>query len=419
MKALLILNFVLVLSALESKHPPGHLKPLGSHQPPIGLLDSTDIVPSSREFFDQNVLPGRPVLFKGAAKKMPAYSKWTDEYLSETFGQEGIEVEEGKKENRSLATFHFKLQDFIRRYKNEDIYMVESLPVKMREEYALLKSLSCGGYTNVLQDAVVWFSSGGTKSVLHYDSVDNINCLFDGTKELVMINKSHLEQAHINKVNGAFSTVDVDEVDMYKFPGLQTIPYYKTFMEPGDCFFIPAKWAHQVRSYGARNLAVNIWWAHFEKFNQSDCEHSPYKDKELIPLNHFDFHPQEAIRQATLQTIDETPVNFERWMEIIQGEADALGEGVAIIPREILEQNFHEIDTNKDGKVTYEEIYDIKYDDIDRLLGYIDDSGEGEEEDDSTDGTGEQESQSEESSNYNNQEMADADNVKDQQHTEL
>ena len=82
-------------------------------------------------------------------------------------------------------------------------------------------------------------------------------------------------------------------------------------------------------------------------------------------------------------------------------------------------QNFHEIDTNKDGKVTYEEIYDIKYDDIDRLLGYIDDSGEGEEEDDSTDGTGEQESQSEESSNYNNQEMADDDKVKDQQHTEL
>lgn len=41
----------------------------------------------------------------------------------------------------------------------------------------------------MLQDAVVWFSSGGTKSVLHYDAVDNINCLFDGTKELLMINK--------------------------------------------------------------------------------------------------------------------------------------------------------------------------------------------------------------------------------------
>ena len=45
----------------------------------------------------------------------------------------------------------------------------------------------------MLQDAVVWFSSGGTKSVLHYDAVDNINCLFDGTKELVMINKVSLQ----------------------------------------------------------------------------------------------------------------------------------------------------------------------------------------------------------------------------------
>lgn len=52
--------------------------------------------------------------------------------VSERFGEVGIDVEEGKKENRSLATFHFKLQDFISRYKNEDIYMVESLPLKMR-----------------------------------------------------------------------------------------------------------------------------------------------------------------------------------------------------------------------------------------------------------------------------------------------
>lgn len=416
MKALLILDFILVLSAHEPEHPPGHLKPLGSHQPPVGVLDSTDFVPSSREFFDQNVLPGKPVLFKGAAKKMPAFSKWTDEYLSEKFGQEGIDVEEGKKENRSLATFHFKLQDFISRYKDEDIYLVETLPAKMREEYALLKSLSCGGYTNVLQDAVVWFSSGGTKSVLHYDSVDNINCLFDGTKELVMINKSHLEQAHIDKVHGAFSTVDVDQVDMYKFPGLQTIPYFKAVMEPGDCFFIPARWVHQVRSYGKRNLAVNIWWAHFEKFNQSDCDDSPYKDKELIPLHHFEFHPQEALRQAILQNIGETPVTLERYLELIQEDAKDLGNEVSILPKETLEQNFHEMDSNKDGEVSPKEIYDIKYEDIGRLLTYIDDYQEEDSEDDSADGTKEHESQSEDN---NNQEMSDTESQKDRQHTEL
>ena len=81
MKALLIVLNFWVFSGLESKHPPGHLQPLGSHQPPVGSIASTETVPGAKEFFDQNALPGEPLLFKGAAKKMPAYSKWTDEYL--------------------------------------------------------------------------------------------------------------------------------------------------------------------------------------------------------------------------------------------------------------------------------------------------------------------------------------------------
>ena len=33
----------------------------------------------------------------------------------------------------------------------------------------------------------MWFSSGGTKSVVHTDSVDNINCLFRGEKMFLFI----------------------------------------------------------------------------------------------------------------------------------------------------------------------------------------------------------------------------------------
>ncbi len=34
----------------------------------------------------------------------------------------------------------------------------------------------------------MWFSSGGTKSVVHTDSVDNILCVFRGDKEFVLVN---------------------------------------------------------------------------------------------------------------------------------------------------------------------------------------------------------------------------------------
>lgn len=33
----------------------------------------------------------------------------------------------------------------------------------------------------------MWFSGGGTKSVLHFDSAENFNCLFSGEKTLYLI----------------------------------------------------------------------------------------------------------------------------------------------------------------------------------------------------------------------------------------
>ena len=82
---------------------------------------------------------------------------------------------------------------------NLPVWLTILQTIYVLEEYALLKSIGCGGFTNMLQDAVVWFSSGGTKSVLHYDAVDNINCLFDGTKELLMINKVSLPYSSVDE----------------------------------------------------------------------------------------------------------------------------------------------------------------------------------------------------------------------------
>ena len=57
------------------------------------------------------------------------------------------------------------------------------------DDLLMPKSLQCGGFQKMLEDVVVWLSSGGTKSVLHYDFVDNINCLLDGTKRVTLIDK--------------------------------------------------------------------------------------------------------------------------------------------------------------------------------------------------------------------------------------
>lgn len=40
------------------------------------------------------------------------------------------------------------------------------------------------GYVDQLTSALVWMSSGGTKSVVHYDDADNLNCLISGQKRM-------------------------------------------------------------------------------------------------------------------------------------------------------------------------------------------------------------------------------------------
>ena len=60
---------------------PGHLKPLGSHRDPNGSIDEIQGFPDPELFFEKYVKASKPVVFKDAAKMVPAYSKWTDEYL--------------------------------------------------------------------------------------------------------------------------------------------------------------------------------------------------------------------------------------------------------------------------------------------------------------------------------------------------
>ena len=57
------------------------------------------------------------------------------------------------------------------------------------EDVGLPRCMLCGGFVDVLSTSVMWFSSGGTKSVLHNDDFENINCLFDGFKEILLIDK--------------------------------------------------------------------------------------------------------------------------------------------------------------------------------------------------------------------------------------
>jgi lysine-specific demethylase 8 len=279
MRALLVLCGLVLLSSSDaaSDVPAGHLKPLGGHRPPEGEVDVIDGFPSPLEFYDKYIVGSKPVLMRGAAKGMKAFSLWTDEYLSSNFGKEWVEVEEGKKENRDLSMWTDSFGGFLRKYQGKDstdkhrgnFYSVSAMPIPQRKDYELPRMVNCPAYYSNrmggMRQINHWFSSGGTSSVLHKDQFENLNCLFDGSKDMVFFHRNYSEEdLHWDYTdNHHHSKADCSSVDLIKYPNIKNLKWWKAHMDRGDCLFIPRGWYHHVKSNpgeNKRNYATNLWW---------------------------------------------------------------------------------------------------------------------------------------------------------------
>nr|XP_002737753.2 PREDICTED: lysine-specific demethylase 8-like [Saccoglossus kowalevskii] len=298
MKFLFIITVVLLAVQFChcTEHPRGHLQPLGSHQPPEGDIEKIDVIPPPDVFYNKYIKRSKPVIFKDAAKALPGFSLWNDDYLRTEYGDNIVRVDFGKKENRAHSADPMPLAEFLDIYKSSDRYLVDTLPEPMWKEFMLLPCITCGGFTKRLQDAVLWFSNGGTKSFLHMDTVDNIICMISGHKKWFYVDIKYIDHVDFDHKEGDYCAVDVDKVDMYRYPGLQDVPWWSADLAPGDCMYVPYGWSHQVTSI-SRNIAVNIWWTPIEQFNISDCQAAVDSGSlGAASLSHFNFTPAEQFR---------------------------------------------------------------------------------------------------------------------------
>merc|ERR1712216_218863 len=207
------------------------------------------------------------------------------------------------------------MKDFLNAYNTSDIYMVSVVPKNMKFDVELLPCMSCGGYTHFLDVPNMWMGRGGSKSVIHYDDQDNINCLFAGHKRFLFMSPKYKKQfeAHPNskknkfgwvdtdldqrvKGYGAFmGKVDVDKMDLIKYPGWSDIDWTYADMYPGDCLYIPFQWYHQVTAAPMRSINVHVWYWRPAKFDEKSCEAaSAEKDQFSFGDCTWGFEPQEG-----------------------------------------------------------------------------------------------------------------------------
>lgn len=354
-----------VCALADGSQRKGHLQPLGSHRPAegvtvIGKFSSPPV------FYREFVRKGQPIWMRNALKNVNHFGlqNYTDDYIRENFGAVPVDVEIAKLEDRNKKTIILTFDEFLKTYKKKDLYLVHSLQNSI-EEFALVPpTLACGGFQHVIEDIVMWMGSGKARSVLHTDALDNVLCLFDGRKNFILIDpkyKDAIESTGFDK-EGAYSYVDVESVDMDKFPQFANVTWKSVKMEAGDCIYIPQGWFHQVTSFTQRHLAVNFWFARLYWFNVTDCTTQPTSAaNKMWPISDVGFaSTNEYLRAVLLKKIDSKGIMFKyEFISSLDSSTEARRE-----------QFFDAIDQYKDSALSWSELYSF---DMDKAVRYFPD----------------------------------------------
>lgn len=267
---------------------------------PQGHVEVRDDLPSPAEFHREYVLGGdgefrgvgRPVLLQGAAQVMPAYQRWTDVYLRETYGKVVLDqVETEKAETRTkLPHEDWTVAKFLDNYKAQSVYSTAKTPAAMGKDIFLLPFMNCGGYQSKMSSTVLWMSSGDTKSVIHNDGQQNIHCMIAGEKKWIMWrpDNDHIRTRKMGWISGEeeakrdpnnfkdaygayVGLLNVKDVDLKRFPGWGKLRWWSMDLRAGDCAFIPSKWYHFVEAPPQRSISSHVWFHSDATFDGTLC----------------------------------------------------------------------------------------------------------------------------------------------------
>lgn len=258
----------------------GHMKPFGQQHAPEVETDVLDTVPQPQEFWENYVRPGKPVLFRGAAKHSRAYRLWTEDFLISTYGNLTLRLEARAEDNNRIpigtkGLGRDSVEHFVKHYRTMDAYVISQIPRPMEKDVSIPPCLRCGSFAERIQEVHLFLSARGGKTVIHRDPYSTIHCVFNGSKIWYAIDPSQTHLIYPSDEStyewGGYSVVDVDAVDLDMFPKLKKIKYSKIEMSAGDCLFMPGGYWHQVRSWGSMNTAVSIWFSRMDEYSNHGC----------------------------------------------------------------------------------------------------------------------------------------------------
>jgi len=214
---------------------------------PLARLDE----PS--RFFSDYFSTDRAVVVTGGAALIPAYRKWTDDYLLEVLGAERVTVTlaDGRCARLAFRDYWAHFLDPVKFTFSSGPAYLSDFYVRPTFESATLATLGTDVHFPLERGVgpfgeweSIFAGPAGTSTHLHQDAFSTRTWLglFRGEKVWRLVEPYELTRAR------------AEQLDLFEGDFAGTI--YEVVMQPGDLIFLPPCWWHQVKNRSS-TLAVS------------------------------------------------------------------------------------------------------------------------------------------------------------------
>ncbi|MDQ8044614.1 MAG: cupin-like domain-containing protein [Solirubrobacteraceae bacterium] len=228
--------------------------------------------PSRQEFLDNFYSQNRPVVITGALDDWDAIKKWNGDYLKEKCGDKVVEVQANRNSDANYemnAVKHKKEMKFAEivdiiesGVETNDWYITANNSGKNKAALIdLWDDITFPEYldpNHVNGNGFFWYGPAGTVTPIHHDLTNNFMAQVRGSKRVKIIAPS--DSPFVYNDRHCFSPVDLENIDLEKFPDMAKVNVFDVDIHPGDLFFLPVGWWHHVRGL---ELSITMTFTNF------------------------------------------------------------------------------------------------------------------------------------------------------------
>jgi hypothetical protein len=225
---------------------------------PIDLSLKVDRVEniSEEEFQEKYYRPQKPVIIKNFfGKDAPLYSKWSFDYFTKELGDLEIGIFDDENSDRDDSK-SYKKADMTMKF-GDYLHLLQTKPTQKRiflfnifkHLPALKKDITYPkfGVSYIKKLPFVFFGGKGAVTRIHQDmDMSNVFLTELKGKKRVVLFDPHYSDLLYRYPFGVHSSVDPDNPDYERFPGLAEVKGYECVIESRDTLFMPSGYWHHI-----------------------------------------------------------------------------------------------------------------------------------------------------------------------------